>query len=511
MAEALKVEGVGADLPVRPPLPFAIWCGDLLVDGDNVFVVQDPQKPKMERSDILGMIMNVDVNVVEHSPLERAERYTVIIFPDVAPRDVVERLEEGLRCVCNGGLVAVQTKKSAHLSKKLLARKCRWTQKPLTWRWEADGKDEVFYVVYTEYVDQRRIHGTIQRFKREHPEGQWYDRKEDGTRVFIKSARIMSAKGEAMLDFGACADIWEETELIDQDEDPEPRKPWLQMAWLAEYLKNKELIAASGDTEFPAARTIYIVGAGPSLENNYRELANVKEGLVLCVNKSLTKLWSHGIKARNVITSDIRCAADWGLGVNVKEVTAWMGVHTGHTFADLPWKARNWFRMQPNCKVNRESKKDFPHLPCLVSGVSTTACATSLAARALRKGGAADPMVVFVGQDMCYPGGQYHAKGAEVPHDSAVLDSASKELRWLRGLDGKWYWTAKAFYDARIFISIQSSFLWRHGVRVVNASESPAAALRVQTEEGKLELLPLSEVVAQREGTERRARAVRVA
>ncbi len=509
-------KGMGADLPVRPPSPFAVWCADLLVDGDPVFVVQDPKKPDMERSDILGMIADAEVTIGEKTPLSTipVPQASVIIFPAVPASEANQRIEEGLERVANGGAVAVQTTRHAKLSKKILSLKCPWTKKPLAYRFHAEGNQkEVYFVVYHGYRDDRRWHNTRKEMRQRHPEGQWYDRKNDGARVFIKSANIEAAKKWTTISVGMCWDIWEDTEVAEAPS-AEVANPTLHQLWLDHYKENKDLIAKSGDSPFPSMRTVYIIGAGPSLDGNWKALRGInrKDSMVLCVNKALTKLWSHGIQAPYVITSDVRCAADWGMGVNVREVEAWLGPHTGHPFAALNWKARNWYRMSPNCPVNRAAKEDFPHLPCLTSGVSTTACAMSLAARVLRKGGAPDPMVVFVGQDMCYPASKYHAKGAEVPHDNAVLDTASKQVRWLRGLDDKWYWTSKAFYDARTHISIQASFLWEHGVRVVNASESPAAALRAKTAEGEIELLPLKDVVAEREATtERRARQVRVA
>lgn len=508
----------GADLPVRPPSPFAMWCADLLVDGDDVLVIQDPESPHMETSDILGMIADVRVDVDEGTPLSSApiRQAPVIIFPAVPPREVSARIEEGLKRVTNGGVVAVQTALSATVSKKLLSRKCPWTQAPLLRRAETPGaKPQAFYVYYNGYMDPRRLHETRGLNRERYTEGTWYDRVSDGVRIFIKHADILAAKKWAKISVGMCSDIWEDVEVPEEPPDDEDfENVPLQELWLKHYRENKDLIAQSGDSPFPSARTVYIIGAGPSLNGNWEALRDIKreDSMVLCVNKALTKLWSHGIQAPYVIASDVRCAADWGMGVNLKEVEAWLGPHTGHPFAALDWKARNWYRMSPNCPVNREAKEDFPHLPCLTSGVSTTACATSLAARVLRKGGAPDPMVVFVGQDMCYPGGKYHAKGAEVPHDSLVLSTASKQVRWLRGLDGKWYWTSKAFYDARTHISIQASWLWEHGVRTVNASESPAAALRAKTAEGEIEFMPLKDVVAEREATtERGTRKVRAA
>ncbi len=179
---------------------------------------------------------------------------------------------------------------------------------------------------------------------------------------------------------------------------------------------------------------IAVVGAGPSLDSNFRNLKDFP-GIIMCVDKSYKMLLGRGIEPDLVVSVD--CHPDL---IAEMMTFAWNGRHTAilnscsdPQIADRWGGKIFWYNMKhPGVQwCDRVLPAIFPHL----TGIPNVGCVgnTCLMVGAHMNAG----QIVLVGMDYGYTGGRMHAQRFEPGPDGNLIPFEVDHAKMMEARSGK--------------------------------------------------------------------------
>lgn len=230
-----------------------------------------------------------------------------------------------------------------------------------------------------------------------------------------------------------------------------------------QYLENAGIDSARGAF---AGKPAIVVAAGPSLDKNVRLLRGARErALVVCVGTALKKLLAAGARPHIVVSID-------------PDVLSYRYFEGLGDMSDVVLAA--------DPELCPQILRDYPG-PKLITGVETPTTAwlngfappkgtlpkgRSVAHTAFyvaRRLGA-DP-IIFVGLDLCFPGGRAHAEGCNAAWGDELELEREQGLAFVRGIDGTMHPARKNFLN---FLTIFENEFTRTEARIIDATEGGA-------------------------------------
>ena len=219
-------------------------------------------------------------------------------------------------------------------------------------------------------------------------------------------------------------------------------------------LKNKE-----------QGKTCYIIGNGPSLQLNAKELKKIdkKNSIIMGVNRCPQLI--PNIKLDYYVCIDFKAYPEWAEGVNFGKTKCCFVPTTNPEFINkVKTKEMYWFRHPYKGGVNELMEKKWKKMDSLDQGLCCTFSALHLAWYL------GCDKIVFVGQDMSFTHGGRHI-GEPLPWDMVKHDYEAGTCYLAEDINGAACITNKMFCDMRDHLVGACYFLKRNGIRIINASE----------------------------------------
>ncbi len=232
---------------------------------------------------------------------------------------------------------------------------------------------------------------------------------------------------------------------------------------IGNFKKNIENYDAPADElkEDFTGKRVYLVGAGPSLDNNISLLNRAKKnGIVVAAGTVLKKLLQCGIRPDYVVATD----AKKGVFAQVEGILdagiPVLGLSTAYYRYFTDYHAKHYLLCQEGFAPAEEyaAKKGY-RLIQTGGSVMTAALSAALVL------GAAE--IVFVGMDMAYTGGKDHVSGT-----ASVAEHITGDCRMVEDIHGNPVPTAKNLDMYRRYMERQIE--GARGVRFVDATEGGA-------------------------------------
>jgi len=210
----------------------------------------------------------------------------------------------------------------------------------------------------------------------------------------------------------------------------------------------------------------YIIGSGPSLKKNHKELSRVTNGVRIAINGAVPLLDEFEI----FLTMDWKGASWWSDGQREKlrEAIGVLGWSAHPSVFDIEFKDMMIFSQAGKCSWDNWIREVFPWMVDLDRGFSSTYCAMNLAVLM-----GCHP-IIFVGCDGCF--------GADMGMHAAYDDKPSgNEYDIIDHLDmhGKMVKTCMTYFLQNQCLKGASAWARLHGVGVFNASEDGILWMRV--------------------------------
>ena len=224
----------------------------------------------------------------------------------------------------------------------------------------------------------------------------------------------------------------------------------------ANYATNKPHIALSAGDVTPS-EVAYLVGSGPSLRKNHKELAKVTRGVVIGVNQT------PGILDRNVM--HYWFCIDWAIrGDDWMRSMPLTTAILDPTVSPSVVKPENWKQLLWCVPASRSAfyddvRRDLPHLVRLEHGLNVTFTALCWIVKALKA-----RTIVLVGMDCSFPDGMRH-------YDEPLWFDRNEEYMVAPDVDGRAVITSRMCLDQAEWHAAVFWFLKDAGVRVINATE----------------------------------------
>ncbi|MDD7402610.1 MAG: 6-hydroxymethylpterin diphosphokinase MptE-like protein [Butyribacter sp.] len=220
--------------------------------------------------------------------------------------------------------------------------------------------------------------------------------------------------------------------------------------------KNDKNVDTLG-TEF-SGKTMVLVAAGPSLDNNIGQLKEIqaKEGVkIVCVGKAAKKLIGQGVRPDYLVMIDGLERTKWQIdGIEDTGIPLIYLSTVASTVVER-YKGERYIAFQEDFDLAEEMAKEQGN--CLYqTGGSVATFALDMGIRL------GCSKIICVGLDLGYPGERSHAAGV----DRKVVDT--KSLRRVEGVDGKMISTSRTLDMYRKWIENRIQNV--SGVTLMNAS-----------------------------------------
>jgi len=221
------------------------------------------------------------------------------------------------------------------------------------------------------------------------------------------------------------------------------------------YAVNKAYIALSAG-DVPQSDVVYLVGSGPSLRTNWKEILDVSRGLVVGVNQTPALIPTERMDYFFCIDGTLD-GSHWRRRmqdtVGIFDVAVTTAVHQGD------FREMRWFVPASRSAFYDRVQADFPNLVRLEHGLNVTFTALSWIVRVLRA-----KTIVLVGMDCACPGGMRH-------FDEPLVFEAKEEYLVAKDVRGGAVITTRNYFDMAEWHTAALYFLKEAGVRVINATE----------------------------------------
>ncbi len=265
----------------------------------------------------------------------------------------------------------------------------------------------------------------------------------------------------------------------------------MTMAW--QYQKNT-MMSLGHVVDHPPARTLFgvlegkpaiIVSAGPSLEKNIDQLAELRDRVVLiAVDTTLRPLLEKGIEPHLICTGDPQ-EANWRHLRGTVTEEAYLVAEPMTHYASLEHFKGRLFIASYGDKVMQWVSEFIPDVGYVMCWGSVATMAFDLA----RKMGC-DP-IIFVGQDLSFPGGRTYAKGTYFEVEEKMdlsVETFEKTNRTLvlEDIYGEPVKTNRQMFAYKEWFRAEFG---RTGAKVINATEGGIL-------KDNCEIMPLSEVAS---------------
>jgi hypothetical protein len=221
------------------------------------------------------------------------------------------------------------------------------------------------------------------------------------------------------------------------------------------YAVNKHTIRLSAH-DVPGSDVVYLVGSGPSLRGNWREILDVSRGVVVGVNQTPAVIPTEHMDYFFCIDSSLD-GSHWKhrmrQTVGIFDVAVTTAVHQGD------FQEMRWFVPASRSAFYDRVHADFPDLVRLEHGLNVTFTALSWIVRVLRA-----KTIVLVGMDCACSHGMKH-------FDEPLVFDPKEEYLVARDVRGGAVITNRNYLDMAEWHTAAFYFLKEAGVRVINATE----------------------------------------
>ena len=221
------------------------------------------------------------------------------------------------------------------------------------------------------------------------------------------------------------------------------------------YAVHKPFIDLSAG-DVATSEVAYLVGSGPSLRRNWREVLEVSRGVVVGVNQTPAILPTERMDYFFCIDGSLdgsHWAGRMGATTGVFDVAVTPAVHKGH------FREKRWFVAASRSAFYDRARADFPHLVAIEHGLNVTFTALSWIVRVL---GA--KTIVLVGMDCACTDGMKH-------FDEPLAFDPKEEYLVARDVYGGAVITTRNYFEMAEWHLAALYFLKEAGIRVINATE----------------------------------------
>ncbi len=221
------------------------------------------------------------------------------------------------------------------------------------------------------------------------------------------------------------------------------------------FAMNHALIELSAG-DVPPSDVVYLVASGPSLRKNWRQLLDVRRGVVVGVNQVPMILPTKRLDYFFCVDG-LLDGSHWKRPM--KDTVGIFDVAATHAVRFGRWKEMRWFVPAMRSRLYDAAREEFPRLAMIEHGLNVTFSALSWIVRALKA-----KTIVLVGMDFAFTDGMRHffepltfdrqaryAVAKDVKGRAAITDETLLEFA---------EWNAAALW-----------FLRDAGIRVINATE----------------------------------------
>lgn len=226
----------------------------------------------------------------------------------------------------------------------------------------------------------------------------------------------------------------------------------------------------------------YIIGSGPSLKKNHKELSRVKGGLRIAINGAVPLLDDFEM----FLTMDWKGASWWSKDQHEKlaRSVGVIGWSVNPSVMTLPFSDMVLFSQAGKCPWDHWIRDVFPWMLDLDRGFSSTFCAFHLAVQM-----GCNP-IVFVGCDGCF--------GEDMVMHAAHDDrpkGAEHDMIKHRDIEGREVDTCVTYFLQNQCLKGAAAWASLHGLQIINATEGGIFFLRSKEGEEVIQQRKLSDVV----------------
>lgn len=230
-----------------------------------------------------------------------------------------------------------------------------------------------------------------------------------------------------------------------------------------ENIKGSYLCLDSLKSEF-YERTLYLVGAGPSLDKNYEKLKEIPEGsLVIATGTSFRKLLGAGIRPDFVIETDANERIAWHFREVESETVPMLLLSTAAHKLKKIYAGDKYLFFQKEYEKSEDYAREKGYILYETGGSVMTAALDIGIRLGCRK-------IVFLGLDLAYTNNYAHAVGTsrrEVPKESTGLKP-------IEAIDGSTVYTNQSFNIYRKWIEKRIAREEGTGIIFLDATEGGA-------------------------------------
>lgn len=227
-----------------------------------------------------------------------------------------------------------------------------------------------------------------------------------------------------------------------------------------ENIKNYDDVVDSLKDKF-RGKNLYIVAAGPSLDQNYQQLKEVKEdGIILATGTVFRKLINAGIEPDYLIVSDANERVYNQIRDLEHLLVPMIYLSTAYRGFAKNYQGKKYIAFQNEYPPAEDiANKNGYHLYQTGGSVSTTALDIGIALECKR--------IIFLGLDLSYPNNLVHASDT-----SRRTLSETEGLRQVKDINGDFVYTSKSLDIYRRWIEKRIKNV--SGIEMIDATEGGA-------------------------------------